>query len=56
MEKAEFSKFLGGIAANGCVLHSVALGFELGLFKHLCSLEKPVSVEEVADALNMKPR
>jgi len=56
MEKAEFSKFLGNIIANGCVMHSISLGFEMGLFKHLCSLEKPVSMEEVADALNMKPR
>jgi len=56
MEAGDFSKFMGNIYANGCVMLSVTLGHELGLFKYLCKAEKPVSADEVAEALALKER
>lgn len=56
MEKQQFSNFLNGMYANGFVMMSISIGHELGLFEYLCKADKPISVKDIADDLNLKER
>lgn len=56
MEKQEFSKYITNIYQNGCVMLAIGLGHDLGLFKVMCEAQKPLSVAEVAESLNLKER
>ncbi|XP_052791931.1 S-adenosylmethionine-dependent methyltransferase Rv2258c-like [Mya arenaria] len=56
MDQDAFSQYLTGIYGGGCVMLSVAIGHELGLFKAICEAPGPFSSEGIAGKLNFKPR
>lgn len=56
MDAETFQKFMGDIYSKGCLMMSVAMGHELGIFKYLCAADQPVSVNDVAQACNLKER
>ncbi|XP_045204432.2 S-adenosylmethionine-dependent methyltransferase Rv2258c-like [Mercenaria mercenaria] len=56
MDKEGFGKYFKSIYQNGCLMLSIGLGHDLGLFKVMCEAKKPISVEEVAECLKLKER
>ncbi|XP_052796210.1 S-adenosylmethionine-dependent methyltransferase Rv2258c-like [Mya arenaria] len=56
MDSNAFSQYLTGIYQGGCVMLSVAIGHELGLFKAICEEQGPFSLEDIAGKLKFKPR